>query len=79
MKKVDLIEKFQNRLKNIGIDIELRGNLPWVYLHKVNDNLVTEQFMAEHGFTAFFYPIKKDQEFIFSDRKKVFQKIREML
>jgi hypothetical protein len=63
------------RLKRIGVDVELIANYPWVYMTKVNGVPVTEKFMANHGFTAFFAATAER----WSDRRKVFAKIRELL
>jgi len=71
-----MINKLVRRLKKIGIDIELRANYPWIYLYKVNGIIVTEKFNANHGFTAFYLTASA---FSWSDRHKVFTKIREML
>lgn len=65
--------RFINRLKKIGIEVELIGNYPWVYLRSVNGNIVKEKFMANHGFTAFF----NHHDVKFSDRREVFKKVRE--
>ena len=73
--KPTLIAKFVKRLKRIDVDVELVANYPWVYLTHVNGVPVTEKFMANHGFTAFF-AYKGDK---WSDRRKVFAKIRELL
>ena len=48
------IERFVHRMKKLNIDVELTGNMPWVYIHKVNGNVVKEQYQSSHGFTAFF-------------------------
>jgi hypothetical protein len=32
------VQIFINRLKKIGIELELMGNVPWIYLSKVNGN-----------------------------------------
>ena len=32
------VEILIRRLKRIGIEIVLQGNIPWVYLDKVNNN-----------------------------------------
>lgn len=74
-----MIKRFVNRLHKIGIDVELIGNYPWVYLASVNGEAVKEQFRAEHGFTAFFAPVKTGQQYRFSDRQRVFAKVREMV
>lgn len=73
-----MIERFVNRLHKIGIDVELVANYPWIYIDRVNGVQVTEPFRAEHGFTAFFAPVKPGQRYRFSDRQHVFAKIREM-
>ena len=45
------IEIFVDRLKKIGIEVELVGNFPWIYLDKVNGKTVTEKLNANHGVT----------------------------
>ena len=71
--------RFNRRLKKIGIDIECFANVPWIYLDKVNGKKVDETFMANHGFTAFWYPLNYGDKITFSDRRKVFAKIRQMV
>ena len=72
--------RFNRRLKKIGIEIECFMNVPWIYLDKVNGKRVTETYRAEHGFTAFWYPISDlDTKVEFSDRREVFKLIRSML
>ncbi|ALM62017.1 hypothetical protein AXI64_gp025 [Vibrio phage qdvp001] len=68
-----LTTRFSNRLKKLGIEIELVANYPWIYLRSINGMRVTETFAGEHGFTAFFDGSKGCK---FSDRKKVFELIR---
>ena len=77
--KIDLVSSFVSKLKRIGIEVELFGNYPWIYLDTVNGERVTERFMANHGFTAFF--LSNDQRFryTFTDSRKVFEKVREMV
>jgi len=70
-----MITKFYERLKAIGIDIELSGNYPWIYLTSVNGVRVKEAFRSKRNFTAFFIHPNTH----FSDRRKVFMKIREMV
>jgi hypothetical protein len=76
---MNVANRFINRLTKIGIDVELTGNYPWVYLWKVNGVSVNKTYMAEHGFTAFWQPIRADQEIRFSDRREVFKMIRKMI
>jgi hypothetical protein len=73
----NVIERFVRRLDRIGIDVQLSANCPWVYLDSVNGIEVTELFMANHGFTAFWLPVNVGQDIVFSDRRKVFAKVRE--
>lgn len=73
------ITSFVERLKKIGINIELAGNYPWIYLEKVNGVRVKERYLAEHGFTAFWYGTKAGEQPRFTDIEIVFKKIREIL
>lgn len=66
------LETFINRLRKIGIEIELSLNYPWVYLVKVNNNPIKEQFMANHGFTLGFATKKG----FFTDITEIFKTIR---
>ena len=53
------VEIFINRLKKIGITLELKGNIPWIYLDKVNGNkILPEDYNANHGYTVAWYPVK---------------------
>lgn len=74
-----LLNRFTTRLAKIGITVDLIGNAPWIYLVSVNEIPVKENFLGNHGFTAFWYPIRMGDKVRFSDRRKVFQKIREVL
>jgi len=69
---MDKIQIFKNRLSKIGIEINLTGNFPWIYLDTVNGNKVKEKFMANHGFTIAF--LNKQLEF--TDIKEIFNIIR---
>ena len=62
------------RLEKIGIKIEIVSNFPWLYLDKVNGKKVTENYNANHGFCIGYYT-----KTIASDRRVVFNKIREVL
>lgn len=66
------IQIFGDRLKRTGIKIELIGNYPWAYIHKVNGNTVKEKFMSEHGFTVAFI----NNETNFTDIGEIFKIIR---
>jgi hypothetical protein len=73
------ISSFVNRLKKIGIQVELFGNYPWVYLDKVNGKKVTEKFMGDHGFTVFFRAIRPGRPDTITDIRTIFKQIRQML
>lgn len=73
------IPSFVRRLKKIGIEVELMGNYPWVYLDKVNGKKVKGTYLADWGFTAFWIGPRIDQPDRFTDIREVFKKIRETL
>lgn len=73
---MDKINVFVDRLKKIGIKVELWTNFPWIYLHKVNGSLINERFKAEYGFTIAFHPIRDGDDFKFTDIKEIFKIIR---
>ena len=77
--KVTTILKFRKRLLEIGIEITLSSNLPWIYLYSVNGIYVTEKFHSNHGFTAFLASTCISNEYRFADRRKLFKKIRELV
>lgn len=69
------INTLVTRLKKIGIEIELFANYPWIYLDKVNGNIVKEKFLAEHGFTIMFLKSEKRKN-DFTNIGKMFDVIR---
>lgn len=75
-KEFEKLDIFVERLKKIGIIIELVGNYPWIYLDKVNGQKVTEKFEGNHGFTIGFLPIRPDKPFHFTDISEIFKIIR---
>jgi len=70
------ITTFINRMKKVGIEVELMGNFPWIYIDKINGKKVKETFLANHGFTLTFYPAKENKILIITDIKEVFNLIR---
>ena len=72
------IEVFVNRLKKIGIEVELVGNIPWIYLNKVNGNRVKpEDYNANHGYTVAWYPVRVGgKPHLDDDLKRTFEVIR---
>lgn len=69
---------FQRRLKKIGIDIELVGNAPWIYISKINGKTIhkDDYFLGNHGFTVAFYPIALGIPIEFTDIGRIFNLIR---
>lgn len=74
------LQIFIDRLKKIGISIELEGNAPWIYLHKINGNLIKKEdwYNANHGYCFAWYPDKPGETFTlnWTDIKKTFEIIR---
>lgn len=73
------IKSFVNRLKKIGVNVELVGNFPWVYLDKVNGTKVSGKLHGNHGFTVFFTAIRPGEPDKITDIPLIFKKIRETL
>lgn len=71
-----MIETFLNRLKKIGIELELCCNFPWVYIDKINGVKVTEKYESNHEFTLCFLPIRENQEIKFTYITEIFKLIR---
>lgn len=71
---IPALERVTTRLANIGIEIELIGNVPWVYLNSVNGIPVTERKNARHGYCVDYMTDKRHLNF----RKDLFSKIREL-
>jgi hypothetical protein len=70
------ISKFVCRLQKIGINTTLSVNYPWVYLSTVNDLVVTEKRMSEHGYTLCFLPVVTGKSILWCDLKQTFKLIR---
>jgi len=70
------LDMFVKRMEKFGIDVQLAGNYPWIYIDKINGKRVTEKFHADHGFTIGFLPIRVEQEFAFTDIGEIFKIIR---
>ena len=76
MEKDNVLNRLTHRLKLIGIEIELVGNYPWIYLDSINGKRVTEKFEGNHGFTVAFLPIRPEQEMKLTDITEIFKLIR---
>ena len=72
------IDRFVRRLKRIGIELELVANVPWIYLYKVNGNLVKrEDYSGDYGYTVAWYPVRMGSEpHLDADLKRTFNIIR---
>lgn len=72
------INIFVERLKKIGIEVELIGNVPWIYLHKVNGNVVKEEdWTANYGYTVAWTGVRYgDEPHLDKDLKRTFEIIR---
>jgi hypothetical protein len=71
------VTKLLQRCKKIGIELELLGNYPWIYLDKVNGNKVKEKFESDWGFTIAYYPVKYGENAVrLLDIGKVFDIIK---
>ena len=72
------VQIFINRLKKIGIELELVGNVPWIYLESVNGNKVRrEDYNANHGYTIAWYPVRLEEKpHLDSDLNRTFDIIR---
>lgn len=73
---VDKLGVFIKRMRSIGVDIEVVKNYPWVYITHINKKIVSETFMANHGFTVAFMPTRPNQELQFTDNREIFKLIR---
>lgn len=78
MEQDNVLNRLVPRLKKMGINIEMVGNYPWIYLEKVNGNRIKREdfFRGNHGFTIAFLPIRTDQTMELTDIKEVFKVIR---
>ncbi len=76
MEKNNVLDRLVSRLQKIGIEVELTGNYPWIYLDKINGVRVTEKFQGNHGFTVAFLPIRNDQKMEITNIGEVFKIIR---
>ena len=73
MEELDVLKR---RLKKIGISISYMGNYPWIYVHEINGELVTERHASEYGFTIGYLPIRFGQHLTFTDLSVIFKLIR---
>ena len=69
---------FRERMKKLGIEIEFAGNIPWIYIHKIDGKRIEPEdyFQGNHGFTVGFLPVRINQEFHFTDIGRIFKLIK---
>lgn len=71
---------FKNRLKKIGITIEIMGNVPWIYLHTVNGKRIEPEdwVNANHGYCIAWASVRLGEEphLNWEDMKTTFKLIR---
>ena len=74
----DVLSTLRNRMLRIGIEIEFVGNYPWIYLDRVNGNMIQkEDFTANHGFNIAWYGIRNEDKIHFAETpKKIIALIR---
>lgn len=74
------VTKFRERLKKIGYEIELEGNVPWIYLKSVNGNKVQPEdwINANHGHCIAWFPKTHNDDFTLNwhDIKLTFELLR---
>jgi hypothetical protein len=65
-------------MKRIGINIELKGNIPWIYLDMVNGNKIKpDDYNSNHGYTIAWLPVRLgEQPHLDKDIKRTFNIIR---
>lgn len=65
--------KLIDRLNKIGITLDLVANYPWIYIRKINGKVVTERYLANHGFTIAF---TNGADAKLTDLKEIFKLLR---
>lgn len=67
---------FRDRLKKVGVEIELVSNFPWVYLERVNGHPIKEKNLSDHGYQIATYSWKDKDDFNLTVNRKTFDLIR---
>ena len=70
------LDSFRRRMTKLGIELELVGNYPWIYIEKINGKRVTEKFCGNHGFTVAFLPVKIGDKMELTDIKEIMKLVR---
>lgn len=71
------VEKLRIRLLKIGIDLELTGNYPWIYLSKIKGKVVKEKNNSEHGFVIGYST--HNGTILIKDSSKIFSLLRDYI
>lgn len=74
----DPLSTLRQRMQRIGIEIELSGNYPWIYLDRVNGiRIRQEDFTANHGFNIAWFGIRNEDKIkLAEDPKTIIALIR---
>ena len=73
------IKTFINRLKKVGINVQLETNYPWVYLKKINNKTVKEKRSSEYGYTLCFLPVMNGKRLSFVNINETFKLLRKYI
>lgn len=69
------LETLIKRLNKLNINLTFAVSYPWIYLTKVNNNVVREKYHSEHSFVIGYYS-QKEKEIELNDLSDIFKTIR---
>ena len=75
-KWIEQLDVFHNRMKNVGVDLMLAANYPYIYIDTINGKKVTEKFYGNCGFVLALTPIKPTGDLNFVGIVETFKLIR---
>lgn len=70
------IQTFIRRMMKLGYKVELWFNYPWIYIEKINGNIVTEKNFSDHGWTLCLYPTMINSKVNFINLSQTIKLIR---
>jgi hypothetical protein len=75
---MERLNTFVRRMKKIGVDVQLIGNYPWIYIDSVNGNKIKQEdfYYGNHGYTIAFIPIRLGEKLELIDISKTIKLIR---
>lgn len=78
---MEKLKIFVQRMKKIGIDIQINGNYPWVYIDSINGNKIKEQdfYNSDYGYTVAFLPVRPTEKLELLDVDKTINLIRKYI